>query len=463
MAIASINPATGETIREFDALSDAEVEEKIATAARVAREYRHTGFDERAAGLRRAADILDADTDSLAATMTAEMGKTITAAKAEIGKCAKGLRYYADAAPAMLADDIADADAVNASRALHRFQPLGVILAVMPWNFPLWQVIRFAGPGLMAGNVGLLKHASNVPQTALYLEDLFRRAGLPEGVFQTLLISSGQIEDILTDSRVAAATLTGSEGAGRAVGETAGAQLKKVVLELGGSDPFVVLPSADLAAAAKTATTARCQNNGQSCIAAKRFIVHTDVYDEFAELFVAEMAAQKVGDPTADDTDIGPLATEQGRTDVTDLVDDAVAKGATVLTGGSVPDGPGWFYPPTVISEITTEMDIYGEEVFGPVASLYRATDIDDALRIANDTDFGLGSNVWTTDEAEIERCIDELEAGQVFVNGMTTSYPEISFGGIKNSGHGRELAKFGIHEFCNVKTVWVARTGKNE
>lgn len=457
MSVDATNPATGQTIGTFEQLTDDAVADKIAIAAEAARSYRLTSLDERAAGLRRAADILDEDSESLAATMTAEMGKTITAAKAEIAKCAKGLRYYAEHAPEMLADELADADAVNASRAFHRFQPLGVILAVMPWNFPLWQVIRFAAPGLMAGNVGLLKHASNVPQTALYLEDLFRRAGLPEGVFQTLIISSKQVEKILRDKRVAAATLTGSEGAGRSIGEIAGSELKKVVLELGGSDPFVVLPSADLAAAAKTATTARCQNNGQSCIAAKRFIVHTDVYDEFAEHFVREMSSQKVGDPTADDTDIGPLATEQGRTDVVELVDDAVGKGAKVLTGGTVPDGPGWFYPPTVISEITTEMDIYGEEVFGPVASLYRATDTDDALRIANDTDFGLGSNVWTTDDEEIETFINGLDAGQVFVNGMTTSYPEISFGGIKNSGHGRELTKFGIREFCNVKTVWVA------
>ncbi|GAA2059139.1 NADP-dependent succinic semialdehyde dehydrogenase [Williamsia deligens] len=457
MGISTTNPATGETVREFDALTESEVEEKVARAAAAAADHARTSFADRAQILHRAADILDADSESLASTMTTEMGKTITAAKAEIAKCAKGLRYYADNAADMLADDIADADAVNASRAFHRFQPLGVILAVMPWNFPLWQVIRFAAPGLMAGNVGLLKHASNVPQTALYLEDLFRRAGLVDGGFQTLLISSKQVEAILTDARVAAATLTGSEGAGRSIGETAGGQLKKVVLELGGSDPFVVLPSADLEKAAKVATTARCQNNGQSCIAAKRFIVHTDVYDEFARLFVENMAAQKVGDPTDDDTDVGPLATEQGRQDVVDLVDDAVSKGASVLTGGQVPDGPGWFYPPTVIADITTDMDIYGEEVFGPVASLYRASDVDDALRIANDTDFGLGSNVWTTDSSEIEQFIDDLEAGQVFVNGMTTSYPEISFGGIKNSGHGRELAKFGIHEFCNVKTVWVA------
>ncbi|MEH3156530.1 MAG: NADP-dependent succinic semialdehyde dehydrogenase [Gordonia paraffinivorans] len=457
MAIATTNPATGEVLKEFDALSDAEIEEKVARAAQAARTHRATSLDERAAVLRSAADILDQDVDSLAVTMTTEMGKTITAAKAEIGKCAKGLRYYADNAPEMLADDIADADAVDASRAFHRFQPLGVVLAVMPWNFPLWQVIRFAAPGLMAGNVGLLKHASNVPQTALYLEDLFRRAGLVDGGFQTLLIGSKQVEAILTDKRVAAATLTGSEGAGRSIGETAGKQLKKVVLELGGSDPFVVLPSADLEEAAKVATTARCQNNGQSCIAAKRFIVHTDVFDEFARLFVENMAAQKVGDPTDDDTDIGPLATEQGRQDVVDLVTDATAKGARVLTGGEVPDGPGWFYPPTVVADITTEMDIYGEEVFGPVASLYRATDTDDALRIANDTDFGLGSNVWTTDEAEIEKFVDGFEAGQVFVNGMTTSYPAIAFGGVKNSGHGRELTKFGIREFCNVKTVWIA------
>ncbi|SIS01208.1 NADP-dependent succinic semialdehyde dehydrogenase [Williamsia sterculiae] len=456
MAIASINPATGELLEEFDALTDAEVESRLATAARVAVEYRGTDVAQRAHGLRSAADILDAEVDTLAGTMTAEMGKTLSASKAEIAKCAKGLRFYADHGADFLADEAADAGAVGASRAFHRYQPLGVVLAVMPWNFPLWQVIRFAAPSLMAGNVGLLKHASNVPRTALYLEDLFTRAGLPKGAFQTLLVSSSQIEAILQDSRVAAATLTGSEGAGRAVGRTAGEALKKVVLELGGSDPFVVLPSADLEKAAQTATTARCQNNGQSCIAAKRFIVHQDVYDDFIAKFVARMGEQKVGDPTDESTAVGPLATEQGRQDVIDLVDDAVAKGAEVLLGGTVPDGPGWFYPPTVIAGITEEMDLYAEEVFGPVAAVYKAADLDEAVRLANVTRFGLGSNVWTTDPDEIERCIDDFEAGQVFVNGMTTSYPELAFGGVKDSGHGRELTRHGMHEFCNLKTVWV-------
>ncbi|MBT0567291.1 NADP-dependent succinic semialdehyde dehydrogenase [Williamsia sp. CHRR-6] len=457
MAIASVNPATGQTLATFTAHTAEQIEAALATAAATADTYRHTSFADRSAGLRAAADLLDADIDTLAATMTAEMGKTLAAARAEVSKCAKGLRFYAQHAKAMLADEAADAAAVGASRAFHRFAPLGVVLAVMPWNFPLWQVIRFAAPALMAGNVGLLKHASNVPQTALYLGDLFARAGLPAGAFQTLLIGSDAVDAVISDPRVAAATLTGSEGAGRSVGVSAGKALKKVVLELGGSDPFVVLPSADLAAAARVATVARCQNNGQSCIAAKRFIVHTDVYDAFTELFTAAMAAQKVGDPTDPDTVVGPLATEQGRTDVIELVDDATAKGATVLTGGTVPDGPGWFYPPTVIADITPAMRIYAEETFGPVASLYRATDLDDALRIANDSVFGLGSNVWTTDAGEIERCIDELQAGQVFVNGMTTSYPEIAFGGIKTSGHGRELANYGMLEFCNIKTVWVA------
>lgn len=457
MAIASINPTTGEEFARFDALDDAEIETRIAAAHTAAQHYHLTGFDERARGLRAAADILDAESDTLAATMTAEMGKTLTAAKAEIAKCARGLRYYADHAADLLADEPADAGAVNASKAFHRYQPLGVILAVMPWNFPLWQVIRFAAPALMAGNVGLLKHASNVPQTALYLGDLFRRAGLPDNVFQTLLVSSSQIESILEDPSVAAATLTGSEGAGRSVGGIAGGALKKVVLELGGSDPFIVMPSADIARAASVATTARVQNNGQSCIAAKRFIIHDDVYDEFLDAFVAEMGAQKLGDPTDPDTDIGPLATEQGRTDVTELVDDAVSHGAKVALGGHVPGGPGWFYPATVLTDITPEMDIYGAEVFGPVAAVYRVSSLDEAITLANDTSFGLGSNVWTTDEAEADTAIRDIAAGQVFVNGMTTSYPELAFGGVKDSGHGRELTRHGIAEFCNVKTVWIA------
>ncbi|HEY1969601.1 MAG TPA: NADP-dependent succinic semialdehyde dehydrogenase, partial [Pseudonocardia sp.] len=428
-----------------------------AQAAAAWQEYRLTTPEQRVGWLRAAADVLDADTDTVAELMTTEMGKTLASARGEALKCAKGMRFYADHAPGFLADEpLADPSVVGASRALGRYQPLGVVLAVMPWNFPLWQVMRFAAPALMAGNVGLLKHASNVPQCALYLEDVFRRGGFPEGCFQTLLISSGQVEAVLRDPRVAAATLTGSEPAGRSVAAICGDEVKHTVLELGGSDPFVVMPSADLDRAVQTAVTARVQNNGQSCIAAKRFIVHTDIYDQFAEKFAARMRELRVGDPFDDATEVGPLATEQGRTDVEELVDDAVAAGATVLCGGTRPAGPGWFYPPTVITDITPAMRIYLEEVFGPVASLYRVADIDEALEVANATTFGLGSNAWTNDEAEQERFINDLYAGQVFINGMTVSYPELPFGGVRRSGYGRELSAHGIREFCNLKTVWV-------
>jgi succinate-semialdehyde dehydrogenase/glutarate-semialdehyde dehydrogenase len=388
--------------------------------------------------------------------MTLEMGKTLASAKAEALKCAKGFRYYAEHAEAMLGDEPADAAAVGASKAFARYQPLGVVLAVMPWNFPLWQVVRFAAPALMAGNVGILKHASNVPQCALYLADVIARGGFPDGCFQTLLVPSGAVEAILRDPRVAAATLTGSEPAGRSVAAIAGDEVKHTVLELGGSDPFIVMPSADLDAAVATAVTARVQNNGQSCIAAKRFIVHTDIYDAFLEGFVAQMRALRVGDPTDPDTDVGPLATEQGRVEVEKLVEAAVAAGAVLRCGGTRLDGPGWFYPPTVITDITADMAIYTEELFGPVASVYRVADIDEAIEIANATPFGLGSNAWTNDESEQQRFIDEIDAGQVFINGMTVSYNELPFGGIKRAGYGRELSAHGIREFCNLKTIWV-------
>jgi succinate-semialdehyde dehydrogenase/glutarate-semialdehyde dehydrogenase len=384
------------------------------------------------------------------------MGKTKKAAAAEVAKCASVLRYYADNAADFLADEPEDPGSVNATRAYARYQALGVVLAIMPWNFPLWQAMRFAAPALAAGNVGLLKHASNVPRTALFMEELFREAGLPGDVFQTLLIGSKLVDRVIRDDRVAAATLTGSEGAGVGVGRTAGESLKKVVLELGGSDPFVVMPSADLAKAAKVATTSRCQNNGQSCISAKRFIVHTDVYDEFLELFTKEMSALAVGDPMDDGTDVGPLATEQGRADVEEQVKDAVDKGATVVLGGQAPAQPGWWYPPTLLTGITKDMAMYTEEVFGPVAQVYRVADIDEAVRLANATRFGLGSNAWTSDPDEQEIFIRDLAAGQTFINGMTTSFPPLPFGGVKASGHGRELGKHGIREFTNLKTVWI-------
>ncbi|GGP45225.1 NADP-dependent succinic semialdehyde dehydrogenase [Streptomyces sindenensis] len=464
MPIATVNPANGELIRSFDALGEEETERRITAAAETFRQYRTTPFPQRAAWLNRAADLLDEDRETIARTMTLEMGKPVTAARAEAAKCAKAMRWYADRAEGLLADehpDPADVTDSGASRALVRYRPLGVVLAVMPWNFPLWQVVRFAAPALMAGNVGLLKHASNVPQTALYLEDLFHRAGFPAGCFRTLLIGSGAVEDVLRDPRVAAATLTGSEPAGRSVAATAGDEVKKTVLELGGSDPYLVLPSADVEKAAATAVTARVQNNGQSCIAAKRFIVHADVYDAFAERFTAGMRALTVGDPLEEATDIGPLSTEQGRTDLEELVDDAVERGAEALCGGRRPDKlgggleNGWFYEPTVLAGITTAMRIHREETFGPVATLYRVADLDEAIHLANDTPFGLSSNVWTRDQGEQERCARDLEAGGVFFNGMTASHPALPFGGIKRSGYGRELAGHGIREFCNATTLW--------
>lgn len=456
MSIATINPATGETVKTFTAATDEEIDAAIARAHDRFADYRRTSYAQRAEWTNATADLLEAEADEVAAMMTLEMGKTLKSAKAEALKCAKGFRYYAEHAEQLLADEPADASKVGAKKAYTHYQPLGVVLAVMPWNFPLWQAVRFAAPALMAGNVGILKHASNVPQTALYLADVIRRGGFPDGCFQTLLVPSSAVETILRDPRVAAATLTGSEPAGQSVGAIAGDEIKPTVLELGGSDPFIVMPSADLDAAVSTAVTARVQNNGQSCIAAKRFIVHADIYDEFVDEFVDKMAALRVGDPTDPDTDVGPLATESGRADVEKLVDEATAAGAVIRCGGKRPDRPGWFYPPTVITDISRDMPIFCEEVFGPVASVYRAADIDEAIEIANATTFGLGSNAWTRDEAEQQRFIDDIEAGQVFINGMTVSYPELPFGGVKRSGYGRELAGHGIREFCNAKTVWV-------
>lgn len=457
MAIATTDPRTGEVLRTFDELTDEQVEDRLARAAAAASTYRLTEHPKRAGWLRAAADLLEKRTDEVAELMTLEMGKTKKASAAEIGKCVKVLRFYADEAETMLADQPADPASVNASKAYTRWLPLGVVLAIMPWNFPLWQAMRFAAPALAAGNVGLLKHASNVPQTALFMEELFRDAGFPDDVFQTLLVGSAKVEALIRDPRVAAATLTGSEGAGVAVGRVAGESLKKVVLELGGSDAFVVMPTADLAKAAEVATTSRCQNNGQSCISAKRFIVHADVYDEWLELFRERMAGLVVGDPMDDGTDVGPLATEQGREDVEELVRDAVDKGATVVLGGERPEGAGWWYPPTILTDLTEEMDLFHEEVFGPVAMVYKVADLDEAVALANATRFGLGSNAWTNDPEEQERFVRDLEAGQTFINGMVASFPSLPFGGVKASGHGRELAELGLKEFMNAKTVWVA------
>ncbi|MFB7619427.1 NADP-dependent succinic semialdehyde dehydrogenase [Kitasatospora sp. NPDC056181] len=462
MPIASVNPATGETLETFEPLDAAGLEQRLARAEEAFRTYRTTSFAYRAELLRRAADLLDEDRESVARTMTEEMGKPLTAARAEAAKCAKAMRWYAENAEALLADehpDPADVADSGAARAYVRYRPIGAVLAVMPWNFPFWQVVRFAAPALMAGNVGLLKHASNVPRTAVALEELFRRAGFPEGCFQTLLIGSGAVEGVIRDRRVAAVTLTGSEPAGRAVAATAADEVKKSVLELGGSDPFVVLPSADLDAAVSTAVRARAQNNGQSCIAAKRFIVHADVYEPFTAAFTAAMRALTVGDPMDEATEVGPLASPQGRTDLEELVEDARAHGARVECGGRRPEGldAGWFYEPTVLTGITPAMRIHLEETFGPVATVYRAADVDEAVALANDTPFGLSSNVWTNDPAEQERFVRDIQAGAVFFNGMTASHPALPFGGVKRSGFGRELSGHGIREFCNVTTVWVA------
>jgi succinate-semialdehyde dehydrogenase / glutarate-semialdehyde dehydrogenase len=456
MAIATINPATGETLKTFEELSADEIEQRLAKAAATFRSYRLTSFEQRAGWMREAAAILGRERDAVAELMTTEMGKTLAASKQEVDKCAKACAYFADHAAEFLADEPADSDAVGAGAAYSCYQPLGPVLAVMPWNFPLWQTMRFAAPALMAGNVGLLKHASNVPQTAMFVEDLFARAGFPDGCFQTLLVGSSKIEAILRDPRVVAATLTGSNPAGQSVASIAGSEAKKTVLELGGSDPFVVMPSADLARAAQVATTARCLNNGQSCIAAKRFIVEASVADEFERLFVEAMSAQTVGDPMLEGTDIGPLSSAAQRDEVAELVADAVGKGAKVLCGGEVPDGPGSYYPPTVLTGITPDMRVDQEEVFGPVATLYRVEGIDEAIEVANATSFGLGANAWTDDEAERARFIRDLDAGMVFINGNVTSYPELPFGGIKRSGYGRELTGHGIREFCNLKAVWV-------
>ncbi|MGH3639698.1 MAG: NADP-dependent succinic semialdehyde dehydrogenase [Mycobacterium sp.] len=458
MTIATVNPATGETVESFEPHDNAEVARRIAEAAEAAVTLRDTTFAQRAEWMNATADIMEADVEQVARMLTLEMGKPIGQARAEVGKCVKNMRFYAEHAESFLADEpLADPSTVSASQAWTVWQPLGVVLAVMPWNYPLWQVIRFAAPALMAGNTGLLKHASNVPQSALYLDDLFEKGGFPAGSFRTLLIGSSEVASVISDDRVKAVTLTGSEPAGRSVAATAGQQIKKAVLELGGSDPFIVMPSANLDEASTFAVKARTSNNGQSCIAGKRFIVHTDVYDEFARLFVAKMKALVVGDPLAEATDIGPLATASGRDDLAELVDDAVAKGAQVLTGGGAPDRPGWFYSPTVLAGLTDDMRVVMEEAFGPVAALYRVADRDEAARVANQTTFGLSSAVWSSEAAEQDWFIRHLDAGAVFLNGMTVSYPELPFGGVKDSGYGRELAAAGIREFCNLKTVWKA------
>ncbi len=458
--IATVDPTTGDVLETFQPLTDRELEERLALAARGAAEWASTDIGTRARTLITAAELLEGELPDIAFVLTKEMGKPFAQAKGEVAKCATALRWFAEHGPAMLADEPV---ATNATSSRVIYQPLGAVLAVMPWNFPLWQVIRFAAPALMAGNVGLLKHAPNVPRSALLLEYLFKRAGAPDGVFQTLLIDVDRVPAVIADPRVAAVTLTGSVRAGRAVATQAGAAGKKVVLELGGSDPFVVLPDADLERAVAVGVQARVQNNGQSCIAAKRYIVHEAVADEFTERFVAAMSALAVGDPLEPATEVGPLVSAAARDGIEAQVEDARAKGAAILCGGGRvagpggPERPGFFYLPTVVTGIMPGMRVATEEVFGPVALLSRAADTDHALAMANASDFGLGASVWTADPVVQERFIRELVAGQVFVNGMVTSMPELPFGGVKASGIGRELSAYGLHEFCNVKAVWVA------
>ncbi len=453
MAIASINPFTGETLHEFEPHSPEQVEAKVALAAKTFQEFRRIPMAKRAEWLRKAAQILDDENEKFGRIMTLEMGKTLKSAVAEAQKCASGCRYYADNAAQHLADEMI---ASGASRSFARYQPLGTVLAVMPWNFPFWQVFRFAAPALMAGNTGLLKHASNVPQCALAIEDILHRAGFPEGAFQTLLIESGRVGGLLDDERVVAATLTGSEPAGREVAGRAGCQIKKTVLELGGSDPFIVMPSADFEAAVTTAVSARTINNGQSCIAAKRFFVADGIYDAFEGRFVEGMNRLRSGDPMESSTEIGPLATSRIRDDLHKQVEQAVAAGAKILAGGTIPRGAGSFYPPTVLTGVPRTLPVFHEEFFGPVAMLFRVRDAAEAIEFANDSPFGLGSSVWTRDEKEVGLFTEEIEAGQVFVNAPVASDPRLPFGGIKRSGYGRELSIQGIREFVNCKTVYI-------
>ena len=451
MAIASINPATGEVLETFEPLSDTEIEAKLQSAAAAFATHRTLPFRERAAKMRTAADILENEKEALGRIMTSEMGKPLQSAVDEAAKCAWACRYYAENAERFLADELVE---TTASKSYIRYQPIGVILAVMPWNYPFWQVVRFVAPALMAGNVGLLKHASNVPQSALKLEEIFLSAGFAPGVFQTLLIGSNQVDKILADRRIVAATLTGSEGAGIQVGISAARNIKKVVLELGGSDPFIVMPSAKIDDAVSTAVKARIANNGQSCIAAKRFIVDRKIADEFEGKFVTQMAALKVGDPFDPATELGPLATADALESLHAEVRKSVQSGARDLTGGKPLDRAGSYYAPTVLTDIPKDSPAYQEELFGPVACLFRVDGIDEAIRLANDTRFGLGASVWTENPEERERFINELEAGMVFINRMVASDPRLPFGGVKQSGHGRELGPFGIREFTNIKTV---------
>jgi succinate-semialdehyde dehydrogenase/glutarate-semialdehyde dehydrogenase len=454
MAIATINPATGETLKIFQPLEDREITAKVELAQQTFEKYRQTSFEERSQWLQQAANILEQEKADFAKLMTLEMGKTLKSAIAEVEKCALVCRYYAENAASFLADVTIQTDA---SHSFIKYQPLGIILAVMPWNFPFWQIFRFAAPAFMAGNVGLLKHASNVPQCALAIEDIISRAGFPPGVLQTLLIRGDQVSNLMADDRIKAATLTGSEPAGASLAVASGQHIKKTLLELGGSDPFIVLESANLELAVSTAVKARMINNGQSCVAAKRFIVTANIAAQFEKMLLEKFQTLKIGDPMADDTDIGPLATTDILQDLDHQVRIAVQSGGKLLTGGyPLVDNPGNFFQPTIIKDIPLDHPIAKEEFFGPVALLFKVANIDEAIKLANDTPFGLGASAWTNNKQEQNRLIQEIEAGAVFINGMVKSDPRLPFGGIKRSGYGRELSIQGIHEFVNIKTVWV-------
>lgn len=452
--IATTNPATGKVIKTFTAHTDAEVDLAITKSVVAFEQLKDTTIAQRATWINKVADILEADASKFGQLMTLEMGKPLDQAIGEAKKCATACRYYADHAAEIMADETVE---TGRTKSFRRVLPLGPVLAVMPWNYPFWQVVRFAAPALMAGNTGLLKHASNVPQCALALEELFTRAGFPDGCFQTLLIGGSKVERILRDPRIVAATLTGSEPAGSSVASLCGDEIKPTLLELGGSDAFIIMPSADIAKAVQSGVDARTKNNGQSCIAAKRFIVHADIYDDVRDRLTTIFDALTVGDPLQSGTDIGPLVNDDAVEELSSQVQNALSQGARRVTGAHAIDKPGSWFQPGIIEGVTSDMDAYGQEMFGPVAMLFKVDSLDAAITLANDSTFGLGSAIFTQDAAEMERAFMQIEAGSTFVNTMTASDPRLPFGGIKRSGYGRELSREGLLTFCNVKTCVVA------